>query len=303
MLKPIDFNTKMDYSYVMQCVEDLKEHGAAVFSIGKSWQGNSLYNVKLGAGERKILYVGAHHALEWCTSQILLQFAIDLHSALKTGKRLCGCSPARIFSDIEINIIPMLNPDGVEMGINGMSKDNPYYERVFKYNGDGDDFENWQANARGVDLNHNYNYKWAQGKKFEHELGLFGGGPTRYSGEYPESEKETAALCGFARSIKPYALLALHSQGGEIYSNLGKKDSTKYRSAITILSKISGYANESVDGYSDCGGCKDWFASELGGIGLTIEAGHGKNPLTAEQSFKAYNELKELLTVSPALLK
>ena len=52
------------------------------------------------------------------------------------------------------------------------------------------DFTHWQANARGVDLNHNYDAGFLEYKQIEAEQGILGGGPTRYSGECPESEPE-----------------------------------------------------------------------------------------------------------------
>ena len=39
--------------------------------------------------------------------------------------------------------------------------------RGLKYNQQSDDFSHWQANARGVDLNHNYDSGFYEYKKIE----------------------------------------------------------------------------------------------------------------------------------------
>ena len=71
---------------------------------------------------------------------------------------------------------------------------------------------NWQANANGVDLNHNYDALWEVGKAAEVENGIFGPGPTRYSGETFESESESRAVANFSRSMNFDLVIALHSR-------------------------------------------------------------------------------------------
>ena len=48
-------------------------------------------------------------------------------------------------------------------------------------NGGSEDFTRWQANVRGVDLNHNYDAGFDAYKQLEPSLGITGGGPTRQS--------------------------------------------------------------------------------------------------------------------------
>mgnify|MGYP001540708298 CR=1 FL=1 len=63
----------------------------------------------------------------------------------------------------------MLNPDGVDLHIGGMWEHFPLRERVLIMNGGSSDFESWQSNARGVDLNHNYNALFKEYKTLERE--------------------------------------------------------------------------------------------------------------------------------------
>ena len=45
--------------------------------------GRPVLALRIGAGERKVLYSAAHHANEWITTPVLLKFAEDLAQAIK----------------------------------------------------------------------------------------------------------------------------------------------------------------------------------------------------------------------------
>ena len=59
---------------------------------------------------------------------------------------------------IRLCLIPCVNPDGVEILIFGPQRAGDYAYFVREH-ADGDT-ASWQANARGVDLNHNFNADW-----------------------------------------------------------------------------------------------------------------------------------------------
>lgn len=296
-----NFSEPFDYKALETLIKEIKERFpfAQVFSIGKSWDGRELFCIKLGSGKNSCLYVGAHHALEWCTSQILMRFVLDYCSKKENSESIMGYRVDQVFEKCTVYIIPMLNPDGVELVINGITENNPYYERAIKINEGKTVFDDWQANIRGVDLNHNYYAGWGEGKMKERELNIFFEGPTRYGGDYPESEKETVALCGFVRSVKPDSVIAFHSQGEEIYYEFKGKIPPKGEALAKIFSDFTGYQLIIPDGITAVGGFKDWFIEEFEQPGFTIEAGFGKNPLSASQTEKAYSDLKKLLIAAP----
>ncbi len=154
----------MTYTYDYQELEKelalfrLSYPQVPVFSIGKSREGRNLYGIKLGRGEKRIFFHGAHHGMEWLTSKLLMQFAFDL-----AGE---SSDSASLLSGRCLYLLPMVNPDGVEIAKTG---------------------KRWQANAAGVDLNHNYDALWHLSKQAEEDAGVFGPGPTRFSGAFPES--------------------------------------------------------------------------------------------------------------------
>ena len=67
-------------------------------------------------------------------------------------------------------IVPMLNPDGVEIAQHGARGCLHLAKRIYDLC-DGH-FERWQANARGVDLNHNFDAGWEKLRQMEISYGI-----------------------------------------------------------------------------------------------------------------------------------
>ena len=298
----VDTNIAYTYDILKQDIESLKVRYPflQVTTIGNSVLGKNLYCIRLGNGEREVFYNGAHHSLEWITTPLLMKFIEEFSKAYAEGKTLSrGYNVQGIWNTATIYIVPMVNPDGVDLVLNGLSEDNPYYSDLISWNRGSSDFsQNWQANIRGVDLNHNYNAAWEESKEAEAALGITGPGPTRYSGPSPESEPESRAIADFTRSKNFRLVLAYHTQGKVIYwdfLNLAPPE------ALTIgnaLSRASGYLLDETQGIASYAGYKDWFIKDYRRPGYTVEAGLGKNPLPISQFDTIYNDNLELLLLS-----
>ena len=177
-----------------------------VFSIGKSVEGRELYAFKIGSGSRRVFICGAHHGMEWLTAKVCMEFGKELADACAGRKsfeqqastqQICfkdetHCGKENSFDFPSVYIVPMVNPDGVEIAASGYR---------------------WQANARGVDLNHNYDALWSLSRVAEEKFGIVRPCASKYGGEYPESEPESRALADFTRANNFDAVFALHSQG------------------------------------------------------------------------------------------
>ena len=226
--------------------------------IGESVLRRDIYMIRLGKGKNEIFYNGAHHGQEWVTSWLLMRFVFDV----VTGKK-------NICDDYSIFIVPMVNPDGVEIGKT---------------------VRGWQANTNGVDLNHNYDAKWWQGKEYiAKHYGVKAPGPTRYSGASPESEPEAKAVADFTRSRNFRYVIALHSQGEEIFWTYDDHAPSGSKRLAKHFSKVSGYSLINPSGAEDFSGYKDWFIKEYDRPGFTVEVGKGENPLP-ECMFKGIYE-------------
>ena len=196
----------------------------------------------------------------------------------------------------------MLNPDGVQLQLRGAAGF-PHEKRLIAMNRGSTDFSHWQANGRGVDLNHNYNAGFADYKALERESGIAGGAPTRYSGEYPESEPETRALADYLRLDSTVRMiLTLHTQGEEIYFTSGGQCPPRGRGIAEVLARLSGYRCAEPIGMAAYGGLTDWAIRELNCPSFTLECGKGENPLPASDEDMIYMRLRETLFTAPILI-
>lgn len=281
------------YRELKKDIEELSEKhpGFKAESIGKSVWKNELFLIRLGHGKTKIMYSGAHHGMEWITSAMLMKFIKDYLEAESAGKSLHGFNVRALSERASLFIVPMVNPDGVELSTKGIPKTLEVMERqrLLRING-SDDFSRWQANAKGVDLNHNYDAMWEKSKAMEREYGIYIPGPTRFSGTHAESEPESHALANLTRKQKFELTIAFHSQGKVIYHGfLGKEpgNSLKIAKAFT---KISPYKLDETEGIASYGGYKDWFVDKFERPGYTVEVGEGQNPLPLAHLPQIYKE-------------
>jgi len=271
-------------------------------TIGKSVLGRNLYYLRLGRGTREVSYNAAHHSLEWITSPLLMKFAENFLKAYATGKTIRGYNIRDIWNQSSIYIVPMVNPDGVDLVLNGLSPSNPYYNNLLQWNQTGQPFsEVWNANIRGVDLNRNYPASWEEAKAQEASLGIYGPGPTRYGGPSPLSEPESIAMVNFTRQHNFRMVLAYHSQGKVIYWNYLNLAPQVSLTIANIFSRVSGYSVADVPIVAAYAGYKDWFIKEYRRPGFTIEVGLGKNPLPISQFNTIYKDNEEILLLAPLL--
>ncbi len=287
--------------YKNRCVysEDyLKKYPLAEYgTVGKSILAKDIEYFRIGCGNKHVIVVGAHHAMEHITASALYDFIDFLNEKLTRGETFCGVNIPFLLKKFSFWIIPCLNPDGVEMHISGIEK-TPLYDRQMRMNGGSSDFSSWQANARGVDLNHNYSQGFFEYKRLEAAESITPGN-TRYSGEYPESEPETRSLANFIRALSPSAVVSLHTQGEEIYS---KPESNYVKRIAERLSLTVGYKSTQPTGLASFGGLCDYTGGGLGIPSFTVEVGQGENPLPESQFAAICDRVRKLLVLLPTYL-
>ena len=271
--------------------------------IGSSVLGREIPLITLGdeSAKRSVLYCATHHACENICTSLLVKFIREYAFLCENGSSCYQINVGCLNKMRKIYIVPMLNPDGVEYRLNGVGENNPIKDRVVAYNG-GEDFSLWQANARGVDLNHNYNAFFDEYKKLEKEREITPG-KTKYSGEYPESEPETSALCNLIRHIQPTldGVITLHTQGEEIYYSSRGKIPKKSVHVSKILRKITRYSLGEPSDTACFGGLTDYLINTYDIPSFTVECGRGKNPLPYSDVDKIYADIREMLFTFPIL--
>ena len=206
----------------------------------------------------------AIHAREYITTYLAIMQAKDFAARGKKGT---------------VYFIPAVNVDGIVQAI---------YD-------DG----NYKANARGVDLNVNFDANWGQGEK---NVGRKA--PENYIGERPFSEAETRALRDFTLKIMPDITVSYHSKGEEIYWEFFQSDKARSRDLIIAkaVSAAAGYPLKSAG--RSAGGYKDWCVQKLGIPALTIEVGSDllSHPIGKEHAEEIFLKNKDVFNVLTEVL-
>ncbi len=290
-------STKKCYTYEV-FMEDafrlLKEYSCLENgTIGASVLGKPIPFFRFGKGEKKLLLTGAHHGKEWITAMLNMAIIESLCEKFSSRKRFGELDIFDFYHKKSLFFVPMVNPDGVNLCINGLTDDIPVFtrSRLIGMNGGSRDFVGkWQANIRGVDLNHNYDALFEKGKTLAFADGVYGPGPGRFSGESPESEPETRALVDFTKELAPDIVIAYHAQGEEIFYQFNGECARGAENIAAQLAQKTGYKLVEASGLTDCSGYKDWVISRFSIPAFTIEVGRGENPLPLSQFEKIFAE-------------
>ena len=274
----------------------LKEHPCSKsFFVGRSVLGRKIRVLSIGKTAGSVLFAGATHGSEWLTSLVIFRFFNDICYAFEHGEKLFGTDIRKVIEKRGFSVIPVLNPDGVEININGKSGAFSSGRKVERLS--GGDYEHWNANAAGVDINHNFGAGWEILHRQERENGIFGPAPRKYGGPRPFSEPETRAACGFCSTFDVKRLYSFHSQGEEIFWYYGRKTPIIGRDMAEEFADACGYKIAMPEGMAANGGFKDWYIEKFGRPGFTIEIGKGENPLPLSDFDEIYEKL------FPALIK
>lgn len=262
-------------------------------NIGVSCGGRDITALKIGDASQYSLIAAAFHGSEHITSTVLLMFIEELAKAIDSDGYIAGFRAKRALSGRGAIYIPCVNPDGCEISVLGAKACGSLSETIGKLS--GFDYKHWNANLRGVDINHNFNAGWEELRCREHDAGIFGPSPSRFGGRHPESEPETVALTEFCRKAPIRHVTALHSQGEVIYWCYGKNEPPRSRRMAEIMATSTGYALDVPSPIATGGGFKDWFITEFNRPGFTVEIGKGENPLPSSDAIKIYKRVREML--------
>ena len=173
--------------------------------IGRSVLGREIPALLLSAGGegQAVLMAAAFHGQEWLTALCALRLCEELCAAERGRCSLCDVPVHKALRDRQIGFVPLANPDGVEIARYGSIAAGGYAASAAQAGADIPGV--WQTNARGVDINHNFNAGWAQMQALAQKSG-------KNCGEAPESEPETRTLADLCRRVSFRHVVALHSQ-------------------------------------------------------------------------------------------
>ena len=269
--------------------------------IGATAFQRQLRTLVLGNGPRKVFYSAAHHANEWITSLVLLKYAQELARAYRDGGSIAGYDAKEIFDTATIYLLPMVDPDGVDLVTGAIAPGSVSYEaaRRLAENYPAIPFpDGWKANLLGVDLNLNYPARWLTARDIKFSQGFTRPGPRDYVGRAPLNQLETRSLAEYTRLLDPALVLAYHSQGQEIYWQFDGIFVPGAEALGRAFAEASGYALADTPYASSFAGYKDWFIQEFRRPGYTVEVGLGENPLPLTQFDEIYRDNESILTLA-----
>ena len=224
-----------------------------------------------------------------------MKFLERYAEAYQNGERIGQFNVPALYQATSLWLVPMVNPDGVELVQEGIDADNPYYETVLQANGGSLDFRPWAANIRGVDLNNQFPAQWER----EARRGTAVPAPRNYSGLSPLSEPEARAMADFTRAHDFRLVIAFHTQGEEIYWGFEGLEPAESERIVTVFSEASGYLP--VRYVQSWAGYKDWFIQDWRRPGFTVEVGRGVNPLPISQFWRIWSQNIGLMLAGLAL--
>lgn len=239
---------------------------ASLFSIGKTVEGRDIWCLRINSNAKGetpsskpgALYIGNHHAREHLSNEVPLLFAAWLFDHKNDA------DIKQYINGLDIYIIPMLNPDGVEFDIKTGSY--KYQRKNMSFNSD---------KSRGVDLNRNYDSWWCEAGASTYP------GSDTYCGPKAFSEPESQAVKKFIearRNLKThisyhsYASTILYPWGGQEADIENVKDRTTFINIATAMGKLTGYHPEkSSEMYVATGDSCDWAYAAAGIFAFTFE--------------------------------
>lgn len=261
-------------------------------AVGRSVMGKPLCVLRCGRGGKEIFYNAAHHANEWLTTPVLLKFAEDYGDSYASGGELGGVLAAELFRAYSLYLLPMVNPDGVDL-VTGLLHAGGYYNSALRLSQRYPEIpfpDGWKANIAGVDLNLQYPANWEEAKRIKYEQGFTSPAPRDFVGSAPLTAPESYAVYDFTRRHDFRLTLSYHSQGRLIYWKYLDYEPARSRQIVEFFGGVSGYAVEETPYASGFAGYKDWFIATFDRPGYTIEVGVGQNPLPLQQFPEIYRE-------------
>ncbi|MBR7122692.1 MAG: D-alanyl-D-alanine carboxypeptidase family protein [Oscillospiraceae bacterium] len=296
VVKPTDTYTYEQMLSDIATLKALYPDQITVSSIGKSELGKDLPVILLGntSAKQHVFIQAAIHGREHMTAWLAMTMA---DYALSQNQLAAG--------DVCYHIVPMSNPDGVEISQTGKlltAEQKAIYKKDLAagYTNSGTAYyaKNWKANALGVDLNRNFPSGW------ENSRDRLNPSYQAHCGSAPFIAAETKALRDYTLSNSFSATISLHSQGSVLYYNYGKKQPVNdlSRSLALAVQKEIGYTMVKDDGTTGAG-YKDWVMDELGIPSLTIETGSIGCPLPKRENANLFARFHNVIPAITAWLQ
>jgi hypothetical protein len=239
-------------------------------------------DVTASDGKPVFLQMGVHHAREWPSAEMPMEWAIELLKSYKAGE----ARAIDLLSKTRVIMVPVINVDGFNLSREApIDSLQPVVDPSFAYkrrNCRVLDFAmpaagecGLQANRnRGVDPNRNYGGFWGGGGA------SFDPSNDTYRGAGPFSEPESQNVRELVSSRQVTTLITNHTYSDLVLRPPGLKsqgsppDEPIYKDLGDTMAAENGYTSQkSWELYDTTGTTEDWSYYATGGLGFTFEIG------------------------------
>ncbi len=255
--------------------EMMEEERGAESVIGNSADGSDIMAYHYGEGETELLFVGGiHGGYSWNTSLVAFEMIDYLDE-----------NPEVVPENISVTIIPVLNPDGLNTTVGSIAR----FEASDALTASEADRVAGRFNANDVDLNRNFDCKWAPESIWRDQE--VSGGATAFS------EPEAVAIKEYVEKYDPAAAVVWFSSEGKVYPSAcaGSPGEKSVELAATYAT-AAGYGSDvEFDAYAITGDMVNWMAGEgIPAISILLTDHKGvewnKNKAGIEAVLKTYAE-------------
>ena len=145
------------YNKLLKDLNKLKEKYPflEIGSIGYSVLGKQIPYLKIGSGEKEVFYNSSFHANEWINSPVLIKFVEEYAKQYVSNGLLGNFSARQLFQEVSLYMVPMVNPDGVDLVTGGLKNVDKAYKNAQQIANKFPQIpfpSGWKANINGVDL-------------------------------------------------------------------------------------------------------------------------------------------------------
>jgi hypothetical protein len=255
---------------------------------GKSFQGRVIEGLEISErvnepedGRPVFLVVGVHHAREWPSAEINMEWAHYLVNGYGSDPRITA-----ILKNSRVIVVPIINPDGFVSTKNAAFDPaaDPEYTAAAASGTGGYRRKNCNGQVpdpatpcevqHGIDPNRNYGAGW--------------GGPgaaatpesQTYRGSGPFSEPETKALQALGQVRQITTMITIHNVAALVLRPPGRStdglapDEERLKALGDAMQNATGYVSQyGWQLYDTSGTTEDWFYAATGSFGYTIELG------------------------------
>ncbi|ENH96649.1 gamma-D-glutamyl-L-diamino acid endopeptidase I [Gracilibacillus halophilus YIM-C55.5] len=204
-------------------------------SIGSSVLGKDILELQIGTGTNLRHINGSFHANEWITTPVIMKFLNQYALSLTNHEPIRDLHVLSYFQNTQLSVVPMVNPDGVNLVLKGSEASGEWKEEVISMNDGHRDFSNWKANIRGVDLNNQFPALW----ETETTRKPTSPQPRDFPGKRPLTEPEAIAMANLARQRDFQIINAFHTQGEVIYWGYQGLEPAHARSIVEEYQRVS----------------------------------------------------------------